>query len=183
MDIASVDGKQHLLEVVFTALIGFSLLEKYPTSGLLSSGNRRSHIRRVRSMTNQRCLVFSQKKSESSARNVLEHCRDGGANCLLTTTMVSCGAQHHVGDGGHPYRTLWWLFDPVVRTRGTQWKSDNSTKHYLTQNLLSIYWYYWEVEKNYACVSSFKVTSCKRASLRSTRLSQKKVGYFSNRVV
>ena len=49
---------------------------------------------------------ISSKKSESSARNVLEHCRDGGANCLLTTTPVSCAAQHHVGYGGHPCSTL-----------------------------------------------------------------------------
>ena len=59
-----------------------------------------SHIRRVRS------LVFHQKKSESSARNVLEHCRDGGANCLLTTTPVTWATMHHVGDGGHLCSTL-----------------------------------------------------------------------------
>ena len=28
---SSVDGKQHLSEEVFSALVGFSLLEKYPT--------------------------------------------------------------------------------------------------------------------------------------------------------
>ena len=28
--IASVDGKQHLSEIVFSALVGYSLLEKYP---------------------------------------------------------------------------------------------------------------------------------------------------------
>jgi hypothetical protein len=31
--IASIDGKQHLYEVVFSALVGFSLLEKYPIFG------------------------------------------------------------------------------------------------------------------------------------------------------
>ena len=31
--IASVDGKQHLSEVVFSTLLEFSLLEKNPTSG------------------------------------------------------------------------------------------------------------------------------------------------------
>ena len=30
---ASVDGKQHFSEVVFNALVGLSLLEKYQTSG------------------------------------------------------------------------------------------------------------------------------------------------------
>ena len=33
LSIASVDGKRHLSEIVFNALIGFSLLEKYPTFG------------------------------------------------------------------------------------------------------------------------------------------------------
>ena len=68
--------------------------------------------------------------------NVLEHCRDVGAICLLTTTPVSCAAQHHVGDGRHP------CIIPVVRTRGVQLKSDESTKHYFTQMLLAINWRY-----------------------------------------
>ena len=40
-------------------------------------------------------------------------------------------------------------------------------------------------EKNHACLWGFKVASCKHASLKSTRFSQKKkrVGYFYNRVV
>ena len=39
-------------------------------------------------------------------------------------------------------------------------------------------------EKIHACVGWFKVASCKRASLKSTRFSQKnRIGYFSNRVV
>ena len=33
LSIASVDGKQHLSEVVFSVLVAFSLLEKYPTFG------------------------------------------------------------------------------------------------------------------------------------------------------
>ena len=31
LSIASVDGKEHLNEIVFSALFRFSLLEKYPT--------------------------------------------------------------------------------------------------------------------------------------------------------
>ena len=56
---------------------------------------------------------FFAIKSESSARNGLGCC-GGGANCLLTTTPVSCAAQHHVGDGGHQCSAFLWLFDPVV---------------------------------------------------------------------
>ena len=33
LSITSVDGKKHLSEVVFSALVGFLLLEKYPTFG------------------------------------------------------------------------------------------------------------------------------------------------------
>ena len=53
---------------------------------------------------------------------------------------VSCAAQYHVGDGGHPCSNLWWLFDPVVRISGVQWKSNESTKHYRTQMLVAINW-------------------------------------------
>ena len=56
------------------------------------------HTWRVRSRREPREPLefgFSPKHSESSAMNVLEHCRDGGANCLLTTTPVSWAAQHH----------------------------------------------------------------------------------------
>ena len=41
---------------------------------------------------------FFGKKSQSCVRNALEHCRNGGANCLSTSTPVSCAAQHHIGD-------------------------------------------------------------------------------------
>ena len=62
-----------------------------------------------------------------------------------------------------------------------QWKSDESTKHYITQRLLAINWRSWQAEKNCKCVWRFKVASCKHASLKPTRFSQKKhrVGYFS----
>ena len=62
----------------------FHLLEKYPTFGREQLEVPGSHIRRVRSLANYRCLVFrKKKKSESSARNVMKHCRDGGANSLV----------------------------------------------------------------------------------------------------
>ena len=87
LSIASLYGKQNLREILFSALVGFSLLEKYPNFGWEKKSDAES-------------LVIRQKNYESSTRNVLEHCRDGGANCLLTTTPVCCAAQHHVGDRG-----------------------------------------------------------------------------------
>ena len=47
-------------------------------------------------------FATTTKKSESSVRIVLEHSRDGGANCLLTITPVSCAGLHHIDDGGQP---------------------------------------------------------------------------------
>ena len=64
-----------------------------------------------------------------------------------------------------------------------QWKSDKSTKHYLTQMLLVINWRYWQAGKIHARVWRLKVASCKLASLKFAKFSQKKVGYFSSRVV
>ena len=67
------------------------------------------------------------------------------------------------------------------RQERTLWKSDESTKHCFTQMLLAINSRYWQARKIHACVWRFKVAPCKRASLKSTTISQKKVGYFSNR--
>ena len=86
------------MELVFSTLVGFSLFEKTGIPGDSEVAG---------SLVNHRSLVFRPKKSELSSRNVLEHCRDGGANCLLTTTPVSSTAQHHVDDGGRPCSTLW----------------------------------------------------------------------------
>ena len=87
LSIASVDGKQHLSDVVLNALVLLLLLEKYQTFGREQPAVAGSHFRRV--------------NSESSARYMLEHCHVGGATCLLTTPL-SCATQHHVDDGGVP---------------------------------------------------------------------------------
>ena len=55
---ASIGGKQHLSEVVFSAFVGFSLLEKYLTLGQEQPEVVGSHIRRVRSLVNCKSLVF-----------------------------------------------------------------------------------------------------------------------------
>ena len=38
---------------------------------------------------------------------MLQHCHDGGANCL-----VSCTTQHHIGDRGHPWNTFLMIVWP-----------------------------------------------------------------------
>ena len=60
LSIASIDGKQRLSEVVFSALVRFSMLEKPPEFGEQPEVSG-SHIRRVRSLTNDRSLGFRQK--------------------------------------------------------------------------------------------------------------------------
>ena len=73
LSIASVDGKQHLSEIVFSALVGFSLLDKYPT---FEQGMKNWCTYRARSQREPGELQDSgfspEKKSESGARNVLE---------------------------------------------------------------------------------------------------------------
>jgi hypothetical protein len=71
LSIVSFDGKQHLSEVVFSALVGVSLLEKYPTFG---RGKRKQQANLEHWKPNHSQSIFlrqKQKKSESSARNVL----------------------------------------------------------------------------------------------------------------
>ena len=132
-------------EVLFSALVRFSLLEKYLTIGREQPEVAGSHIRRVRWTTG---VWFFAKKDWIKCEECAGDCRDGGINCLLTTTPVSCTAQHHIGSGGHPCSILWRFFDPMVHTSDVQWKSNENIKHYLTQMLLAINWRYWRTWKN-----------------------------------
>ena len=166
LSVASIDSKQHLNEVAFRALVGFSLLEKYPTFGRWKK-NRHTWIARnprEPGKPQESGFFFYQKRLNQSAGNVLEHCRNGGVNCLLTSAPVSCAAQHHIGDGGHPCSTHWWLFDPVVHTSGVQWKSNKKNKNFLTQMLLAINWCYWLVGKNSHVYEGSMFASCNWAS-------------------
>ena len=74
----------------------------------------------------------------------------------------------------HEHHNHWWR---VLGCTGTtrnpsislQWKSDESTKHYLTQMLLVNYWPNYMREKNHECVWRLNVASSKRTSLKSSR--------------
>ena len=93
----------------------------------------------------------------------------------------------------HKHHNHWWQVlglrvwhgNQILPSFSIQWKSDESTKQYLTQILLVINWRYWQERNIHACVWRFKVALCKPASLKSTRVLQtrNKVGYFSNGIV
>ena len=73
----SDDDNQHLSEVVFSTLVGFSF--KWPRVWG-TGGSRREPYQESKEPGEPQESDFSpKKKSESSVRNVLEHCRDGGA--------------------------------------------------------------------------------------------------------
>ena len=89
----------------------------------------------------------------------------------LLTLLIS-------GDNGIK---VWIKFAaPVVPSFYLKWKSDESTKQYLTQMLLAINWRYWQTGKIHECVWRLNVTSCERF-IEIHQVFAKKIGYFSNR--
>ena len=89
--------------------------------------------------------------------------------------------------------TFWWLLDPVVRTRGGIWYcvlvvyNENPTRALNTTSLKCCLPSIDAIdrrEKIHTWIWRLKVTSCKRATLKSSRFLQtNKVGYFFNRVL
>ena len=74
--------------------------------------------------------------------------RDYGVHEVRVTVY---GVQHVLG--------AWvWLGNQIIPSFSLQWKSDKSTKHYLTQMLLAINWHYWQVRKS-SCLH-MKVQGC-----------------------
>ena len=117
-----IDGKQHLSEVVFSALVGFSLKGKLRDD--LVSG------------------------SYPCTQNMLDS-TNSDADCM--NTIIT-------GDES-------WV--------SLQWKSHESTKHYLTQMLLVINWSYWQAEKFPHAYEGSRSPYAKNTSLKCTRFSQK----------
>ena len=66
-------------------------------------------------------------------RNMLEHSRDGGTNCLLTTTLVFSTAQQHIDN-----EDIRILFGDCLTLWCILMVHNECTKHYLTQMLLAI---------------------------------------------
>jgi hypothetical protein len=79
----------------------------------------------------------------------------------------------------HTLLIPWFLGVPARKANNfltdlTQWKSNESTKRYLTQMLLSINWHYWQMGKNSRICMKVQGCLMQRASLKSTRFLQKK---------
>ena len=72
----------------------------------------------------------------------------------------------------------------VVLSFSLQWKSDKSTKHYLTQMLLAINWCYWQMGKNSQMRMKVQGHLMQAFFIEIHQVFEKdKVGYFSNRVI
>ena len=113
LSITSVDGKQHLSEVVFSALVGFSL---YTTC---------THHRVKKSPKRQCASPFVSFHSDFFLA------KNQTLRVIRFPTLQAC------------------LFfpRPKVRYFFKQWKSDEWTKHYLTQMLIAINWRYRQAGK------------------------------------
>ena len=64
-----------------------------------------------------------------------------------------------------------------------QWKSDEFTKHYLTQKLLAINWWYWQAGKFTHAYEGSRSPHASALHWNPPGFRKKKVEYFSNRVV
>ena len=84
-----------------------------------------------------------------------------------------------------------WIYgerpgNQIVPSSTLLWKSDKTTKHYLTQMLLAINWRYWEACKNARIHLKVQDHFLLARSIKIHPIFGKKkknVGYFSNRVV
>ena len=69
---------------------------------------------------------------------------------------------------------------PVIPSFSLQWKSDESTKHYLTQMLLAIKWRYWQAVKNSRRRMKVQGRLIAIHQVFATEKKKKKVEYLSN---
>ena len=123
----------------------------------------------------RQCLVLS------SDFHYKENDRTSGAAHLIQTFLTKlqtpgvCQAPYSP-DIRRYCHTIWMKCPAsVVPSLYLQWKSDESTKQYLTQILPVINWRYWKGEKIHLCILRSKVASSNFASLKSTRFCETKI--------
>ena len=83
---------------------------------------------------------------------------------------------------------LWgpaWPRNKIVPSLSLQWKSDESTKHYTTQMLLAINWYYWQAWRNSHMRMRVqgRLMQVHLIEIHLVFAKKNKDGYFSNRAV
>ena len=144
LSIASYDSKQHLSEVVFSTLVGFSLYGKWGNDLVPGS------------------YPYTQDPS------------------TVIMVFVKSGSLFM-----EPGMSWVYGYDPGTKSFWNFPYNENPTR---ALNIISLKCCLPSTdaidsrEKTHACVWRFKVVSWIRASLKSTRFSHKKVGYFSNRL-
>ena len=181
LSIVSVDGKQYLGDVVFSALVRFSLYTS-------------THHRAKQSITKEYYM-------SSIGYMMLCGARDRSSGQQVIGASITAIVQHIPHTWFRLFlaktRLLWFtrrltLLIWLSVTSGCSHQkfgyfsnNENLTRALKTTSLkcclpstAAINWW----EKIHACEWRFKVASCKHASLRSTKILQKrhKVGYFSN---
>ena len=147
------------------------------------------------------CAPQGQTITKEYNRDVLHHLRDAVRHKRLELLSTGNWHLHHNNAPAHSSHLIqsfflaknetpvvpqapysldmtpcdFWLFPSKGWILFEEWKLDETTKHYITQMLLVIN---WRGKKIYAFIWRLKVASCKHASLKSTRFSKKRVGYF-----
>ena len=174
--IVSVYGKQHLSVVVFSALIGSSLLEKFPTF-------RRGKKTGIPGALETSKSGFSPKKSWVKCKECAGALSRWRCQLLVdhNSGLLRCSASRRqqriipvvlFGD----CLTLWCVL--VYNDNRMRALNTISLKCCLTSiDAVDMR------EKIHTCIWRFKVISCKFDSLKSTRFLQNNVGHFSNRLV
>ena len=114
------------------------------------------------------------------------HCKENdGTIWFPGRTRTSDYCVHEVGvtvyGVQHVPHVQVWPENQIVPSFSLQWKSDESTKHYLTQMLLAINWRYLQAGKNSRMRTKVQYRFIQAHFIEIHQIFvKKKVGYFSN---
>ena len=175
----SVYGKQHLSVVVFNSLVGFLCTPRVCATGQLPKSTTGMFSLPMRCCTAQETGVVVNRQLALPSRQC-----SSTFLALHSDFILAKNQTLRVIEFPALQECLFYFFRPKV----AHFSSNENPMRTLTLchsnaacNQLTLL----TSEKIQACAWRFKVVSCKRASLKFTRFSQKKkkVEYFSNRVV